>query len=248
MRAAIERAQRVPDSRLELKMLAPDLNGLVEGLIGTPWRLTYRLTLCPDPADLRLGSARNHGRIRWAVNKAARLGVRVRQAETEVDLLDWYRLYLETMRSHQVPPRSYRFFRSIWRYLLPRGWMRLLLAEQRQVKERRPLAGSIFLLFGCTIFYAFNGRHRVDLPLRPNDAIHWQAIQDACHSGFRTYDFGGGGKPSGIGEFKHKWGAEPQRLYRYYYPPIPDLNTDDFMPGKPIQRIGLPPGAGCYSG
>lgn len=238
LRTAIERTQRESGTRLELKMGSPELDGLVDGMDGVPWRLTYALGLPSDPADLRFGSARNHGRIRWAVNKAARLGVQVREAETETDLLAWYLLYLETMRVHQVPPRSYRFFQSVWAHLRPRGLMRLLLAEQQRGEERHVLAGSMFLLFGHTIFYAFNGRRRVDLPLRPNDAIHWQAIQDACHAGFRTYDFGEVAENhQGLAEFKRKWGAEPRRLYRYYYPSIQGLDTDGSKPTKPIRQI-----------
>lgn len=238
LRAAIERTQREPGTRLELKMGSATLDGLVNGIKGTPWRLTYTLALPSDPADLRFGNARNHGRIRWAINKAARLGVQVRSAETEADLRDWYLLYLDTMRSHQVPPRSYRFFRAMWKHLRPRGLMRLLLAEIPQGEERRLLAGSIFLLFGRTVFYAFNGRRRADLTLRPNDAIHWQAIQDACRAGFRTFDFGEvPDTHQGLAEFKRKWGAEPRRLYRYYYPNIEEIDTDDITPGEPVRQL-----------
>src|SRR5207245_2008081 len=74
---------------------------------------------------------RNHSRIRWSVNKAAKLGVQVRTAEDEHDLRAWYQLYLETMRWNTVPPRSYRFFEALWRELHAVGLIRLLLAGQR---------------------------------------------------------------------------------------------------------------------
>ena len=168
---------------------------------------------------MRFGTSRNHGRIKWAVNKAIKLGVQVRPAETARDLRAWYALYLDTMRAHIVPPRSYRFFETAWEVLQPRGLMRLLLAEQHQAGRRRLLAGSLVLMFGQTVFYAFNGRRREDLSLRPNDVIQWQAIQDACRAGFRWYDFGEVTEENqGLAEFKSKWGAEPRRLYRYYYP------------------------------
>lgn len=238
LRAAIARVQQEPETQMELKMRSPALDGLIAGVRGVPWRQSYLLALPADPADLHFGSARNHSRIRWAINKAARLGIRVRQAETEADLRAWYRLYLETMRCHQIPPRSYRFFLSVWNHLQPCGRMRLLLAEQQQEDERRIVAGSIFLLSGDTVFYAFNGRSRADLPLRPNDAIHWQAIHDACRDGFRTYDFGEVAENhQGLAEFKRKWGAESRRLYRYYYPGIQDVHADGVTLSKPIHRI-----------
>ncbi len=97
--------------------------------------------------------------------------------------------------------------------------MRLLLAKHYEAGCSRLLAGSLFLMFGQTVIYAFAGWRREDLSLRPNDAIHWRAINDACDEGFSYYDFGEVVKDNqGLAEFKSKWGAEPQWLYRYYYP------------------------------
>lgn len=142
-----------------------------------------------------------------------------RRAETEEELAAWYRLYLETMREHAVPPRPYRFFVCAWRTLAPQGHIRLLLAEQTERSSTRLLAGSIFLLFGSTVFYAFTGGSRKDLSLRPNDLIQWHAIHDAADEGFGRFDFGEVGRDdAGLADFKSKWGAVARPLYRYYYP------------------------------
>jgi len=77
----------------------------------------------------------------------------------------------------------------------------------------------VLLTFGDTVSYAFNGRRGDALALRPNDAIQWRAIHDACVEGFRRYDFGevpAGNQ--GLAGFKSKWTNESDRLYRYYYP------------------------------
>jgi lipid II:glycine glycyltransferase (peptidoglycan interpeptide bridge formation enzyme) len=69
------------------------------------------------------------------------------------------------------------------------------------------------------MYYAFNGRRRDALALRPNDIIQWQAIREACTRGCRRYDFGEvGDSDRGLAEFKSKWGAEPRRFHRYYFP------------------------------
>ena len=52
------------------------------------------------------------------------------------------------------------------------------------------IAGSIVLGVGRTAFYAFNGRLRSALPLRPNEVLQWDAIRDACRRGFERYDLG----------------------------------------------------------
>ena len=82
------------------------------------------------------------------------------------------------------------------------------------------LAGSIVLGFGRTAFYAFNGRLRSALALRPNEVLQWEAIHDACRRGFERYDLGevtGGNE--GLAEFKRKWGADEVQMHRYYHPP-----------------------------
>ncbi len=219
LQAVVERIRDEPHAQLQLKMLSNTLDGLVDGVVGVPWRETYILELPKRPELLHMGNSRNHARIKWAVNKAAKLGVQVHPAETEQELRVWYRLYLETMRWVAVPPRPYHFFEVAWQRLHPRGLMRLLLAKQYEAGRARLLAGSLFLMFGQTVFYAFNGRRPEDLSLRPNDAIHWRAIHDACAEGFRYYDFGEVTKDNkGLAEFKSKWGAEPTWLHRYYYP------------------------------
>lgn len=237
--AALERVRQHPDMRLQLKASSTQLDGLVEGLVGIPWRQSYILELPQKPEELHFGNARNHARIKWAVNKAAKLGVEVRLAETEEELRAWYTLYLDTMRWHAVPPRSYRFFKTCWDLLRPNGFMRLLVAEQK-TEQGKLLAGSIFLMFGQTVFYAFNGRCQKALALRPNDAIQWRAIHDACRDGFRRYDFGEVAEENqGLAEFKGKWGAEVAWLYRYYYPAPQALEPATFTASSGLHRLAL---------
>src|SRR5439155_22883775 len=130
LHAAVERARNDQNALFQVKMMSNSLDGLVEGVVGAPWRETYVLKL-PDSVDhLRIGNSQNRSRIKWAVNKAAKLGVEVYPADSESELRDWYRLYLETMRDIAVPPRPYRFFEVAWKRLHARGYLRLLLARQ----------------------------------------------------------------------------------------------------------------------
>jgi hypothetical protein len=219
MKAAVERCRQVGGIRLQLKRESQDLDGLVENVVCTPWRFSYVLTLPSDPAELRFGNNVARHRIKWAVNKAIKLGVEVREAGQEDELRQWYRLYLEAMRRNAVPPRAYRFFHSLWEHLHPAGILRLLLAEQVSEGLRTLIAGSIFLSYGDTVSWAFTGCRTSALPLHPNDLIHWQAIHEACKCGFARYDFGEVAEEHPeIANFKSKWGAEAKLLYRYYFP------------------------------
>ena len=219
VQAAVSRVRREPHAQLQLKLATPSLDGLVAGLVGVAFRMTYVLELPERVEALHLGDAHHQTSIKRAVNKAARHGVQVRAAERESELRAWYGLYAETMRWHAVPPRPYRFFEIAWNYMQPRGQMRLLLAEQRTAARPRLLAGALYFMSGATVSYAFGGRRQEELALRPNDAIHWQAIHDACAAGFRHYDFGEVGSDNpGLAAFKQKWGTVATPLYRYYYP------------------------------
>lgn len=226
VRAAVEQTSEASGTHLQLKMPSNTLDGLVNTVVGMPWRETYLLTLPEQPELLRFGNSRSHTRLKSAVNKAARLGVEVHPAETEHELQSWYKLYLDTMRWVAVPPRPYRFFEVAWKVLQPRGLMQLLLARHYEAGRERLLAGSLYLMFGQTVFYAFNGWQREEQSLRPNDAIQWQAIQDACLGGFRRYDFGEVTQNNpGLAEFKSRWGGEPKWLYRYYFPAPHELEV-----------------------
>lgn len=136
-------------------------------------------------------------------------------------------LYLDTMRRNAVPPRPLRFFVALWELLRPQGMMQLLLAEQQRAGRSRIIAGTIFLPLGRTVPFAFNGSRLRDLSLRPNDIIYWEAINDACRRGFQSFDFGEVAEGnSELAKYKSKWGAEPVRLHRYYYPASHMLKGD----------------------
>ena len=225
LEGALEHVHERPRTRLQVKT-QQQIQGVPPQLMEVPWRVAYVLRLPSDPDELRFGDSRNHARIKWAVQKAERNGVRVRQAESIDDLEIWYRLYLDVNRWHGQPPRAFRFFEAAWELLRPAGLMRLLLAEQIVGGKRSVLAGSMFLMFGNTVSYAFNARLREALSLRPNDALQWQAIRDACAEGFQWYDLGEVAAGNvGLAGFKSKWGAEPRPLYRYQYPRPDDASS-----------------------
>ena len=239
LRAAIRRTKGPHASRLQIKARSAELDGLVDGLVGRPWSETYARELPARTEELRFGNSRNHSRLKWAMNKAQRDGVEARDAASEADLRAWYRLYLITMRSHAVPPRPYAFFQALWTSLRPKGLMRLLLAERREGGHLRLLAGSMFLSAGETYFYAFNGCERRDFELRPNYLIQWRAIHDACEAGMRWYDMGEV-EPGqdGLAMFKHKWGARPHALHRYYFPAPQELERGLLREGSRTRELG----------
>jgi hypothetical protein len=113
--------------------------------------------------------------------------------------------------------------------------MRLLLAE-RPGERRVLLAGCLFFMSGRTVTYAFNGRRREQLWLRPNEALHWQAVHDASREGYEWYDLGGSTENPGLAQFKSKWGAEARPLRRYHFPDLRDPEAGVMAEGTAARR------------
>lgn len=216
--AAIERAA-AENVQLQIKMDSALPQGVHENLVCTEWRPTYVLSL-PESADqLTFRDAKNRHRVKWGINKAAKLGLSVRCAETLFDLENWYVLYLASMRRNFVPPRAFKFFVSLWRELKETGLFTLLLAERATDNGNTLAAGSIFLMTGKTVSYAFTGALTEQLSTHANDIILWNAIQKACGDGYRFFDFGEVPEEHPeLVRFKTKWGAVPKQLYRHYCP------------------------------
>ncbi len=212
--------------RLQIKLQAEEMNDGIEGIVRKAWRHTYIVPLAGKPGEsYHIPGGQNRSSIKRSINKAVANGVRTRPAETEDDLRAWYRIYLETMRRNVVPARPYRFFLALWELMRPTGMMRLLLAEQQSATASRIVGGHLFFTFGPTVTYAFGASRAADFALRPNDIIMGQAINDASLAGYRFVDLGE--VPDGddeLARFKTKWGAEPVRLYRYYFPDFPDAD------------------------
>jgi hypothetical protein len=213
VRAAIDRVP--PGAGLQLKLGGPELDAVVPELTGHPWRMNYAVDLPADPAELRFGRGRDNNRLRAAVRRALRSGLSVRPAASWNELRRWYGLYLETMRDHAVPPRRFRLFAAIWAELAPVGMAELLLVERGGV----PIAGNLVVSDGRTAFYLFNGAARARLAEGANNVLQFEAIQRAIATGHRRYDLGEVVEgDAGLARFKRKWGAEPERLHRYYHP------------------------------
>lgn len=240
---AVQLVAGEPGLQLEIKSRQQSLERLAPELHSLPWNSSYIQELparidggswenfCEDlrlpcecgPCEhcrrLRFGNAKKRHRVNWAVNKALRLGLHIREANNEAELAQWYRLYLDSMRHHSFPPRPFRFFANLWSTLRPLGQMTLLFAESTDTTPKRIVAGSMVLHFGQTAFYAFTGCAHKDFSLHPNDLLQMELIRDSCQSGFRWYDFGEVSEgDEGLAQFKGKWGTQARPLYRYFYP------------------------------
>lgn len=232
--AAAELVASIPQATLQLKT-ASVLPPSAIPLKAVGWESTFLLEIPRSGEKIRFGDSRHHQRVLWSVRHGERLGCQVAEADSVAELRQWYQLYLDTMQPKVVPPRPFRFFLAAWELLRPAGLMRLLLARDG---SKSIIAGALLFTFGETVFYAFNGRRKNQLSLRPNDLLQWRAIHDAQAAGHRFYDFGEVGvDDDGLADFKRKWGARPHQLWRHYYPAQRELETHRLLNNDAIQRL-----------
>ncbi len=202
---------------LQIKSYCHSLEKDLEDIQKINWRESYFFELPQCPSTLRFGNKKQNHNIRWGVTKAKNSGLIVREGDSENDLKAWYRLYLETMRWHIVPVRPYGFFKYLWENLKPKGLMKLLVSEAGENFKKDMVAGSIFLSYNKTTFYAFNGRNDSALAFHANDLIQWEAIHKACEDKYEFYDMGEVSEGNcGLAHFKSKWGCSTRMVYHYY--------------------------------
>jgi hypothetical protein len=232
VKKAIEINEKNSKYLFQIKSFDENLNERSPMLSKYFWREFYFTDIPRYPEEIRFGNSKNHTKIKWGVNKAINSGIRIKYADSKKDLLEWYNLYLETMQFHTTPPRSLRFFKSLWNNLKSKDLMQLVLAELNDGGKQRIVAGSIFLTFNKVVVYAFNGSNRKNFELRPNDLIHWTFIRDAQEKGFEIYNWGEVTKgQEGLAAYKEKWSSRRVSMYHYYYPGFNFKDNDEIDSG-----------------
>jgi FemAB-related protein (PEP-CTERM system-associated) len=156
--------------------------------------------------------------VRWAITKAQKDGVKIRESSNIKDLKYYYEVNLKTKKRLGVPGHPYSFLNNI--FSRATDFTKLYIAEI----EDRPIAGIICISYKDTVEYAYAASDSRYLKYHPNNLLVWQSIIDSCAKGYRFFDFGRTSPDDeGLCRFKKHWGTTQKTLYYYYYPKIPDL-------------------------
>jgi hypothetical protein len=137
------------------------------------------------------------------VKKAIRAGVEVVQTSDEDDFARYYEIHRGWCQHKGVKVQPFEQVLALLRLTDNR---RLFLARV----DGRPIAGIVVRFVpGGLVEYAACGWYKDALELRPNDLLHWRAIEWACASGYRAYSL------AGSHLFLRKFGGEVKPTYRY---------------------------------
>ncbi len=147
-------------------------------------------------------------KTRYNINLSQRKGVTVREGKKE-DLLEVYRLFLETAGRNKFRLHPQNYYWQIWETLTPKN-LKILIAEY----NGKPLACMLLTMFGSTATYLHGGSSSTNKEAMAPYVLHWIAIKIAKAAGLSFYDFGGiapADQPrhpwAGISRFKKSFGG-----------------------------------------
>jgi hypothetical protein len=158
------------------------------------------LDLSPGPDVLFRKFSENK---RTNIKKAMKYGVAVDSAKGRDDVSAYYAIYVDWSRRKGLPFVGEEKFCETFAV---KGNRRLLLARY----GGQIVAGMVVRYFpGGVMEYAANSSLQSALRLRPNDLLHWRAIEWACAEGMTKYSLGGAHL------FLRKFGGEVVPTTRY---------------------------------
>jgi hypothetical protein len=154
--------------------------------------------------------ARASAATRRNLRAAASSGVRAVAADDLESLRALHRLHVGLRkRKYRMLAQPVAFFDRIWSEFAPRDGALTVLA----LVDDRPIAGALYLVWNDVLYYKFGASIAEELPRRPNEAVHWEAIRWAKERGLRLLDWGLSDLDQpGLLRFKRKWGSDERRI------------------------------------
>ena len=202
LRALAESGRRAGARRVDLRTSVDELG----------WRrdtqaVLHELDLHEDAEAVHRGFSKSQ--VVRNIKRAGRECVTVHAATGVGGMRTFYALHERTRRRQGVPVQPWRFFAQLWEHVVAPGGGTVLIASHRTT----PLAAAVFLHGNGTTIYKFGASDPSGWDRRPNHAIFWRAIQEACARGDVRMDFGRTDLgQDGLRAFKSGWGAQERPL------------------------------------
>lgn len=153
--------------------------------------------------------------VRQRIQRAQNSQLTLKSAESEADLLEFYRLHKLSRKRLCLPPQPYIFFKQLWMIFYPLNYLTLLIAQ----KDGQSIAALILLKFRDRVSAEFLATDNNYTDLSPNHLLFWEAIKAAREEGFRTFDFGRTSPlNASLMRFKDRWGTTVVDLPHFVYP------------------------------
>ena len=152
--------------------------------------------------------------VRYEINKADKNNLTLRAAESEADLMAFYRLYVKTRKRLCLPPQPYKFFKQLWKQFHPDS-MEIYFAEHALQK----IAALLVLKYKNRVSAEALGWDDLYEKASPNHFLFWNAIKSAYDQGYEIFDFGRTAKTNtGLMNFKARWGTDTVDFVHFSIP------------------------------
>jgi lipid II:glycine glycyltransferase (peptidoglycan interpeptide bridge formation enzyme) len=155
------------------------------------------------------------GAARQNIRKAERSGVKVRASRELHDLHVFYEMHCHVRKSkYRLLPQPFAFFEDLHASFAENDSLTILLAEV----DGSPVAATVFLECGGTLYYKFNAS--LESGLCPNDLLVWEGIRIGQRRGLKLLDFGASDLDQpGLLRFKRKFATVERRIFRLRFEP-----------------------------
>jgi serine/alanine adding enzyme len=167
--------------------------------------LDYLIDLDYSPEQLMQNiGPRTRKHIRQALRREK---IIVEEVTDRSQIADWYELIRNTYLTARVPLADRSLFEAAFDILQPRGMVVFWLARLGSAV----VAASVELLYKDVIYGWYGGVDRNYAIESPGELLMWCILEWGAIHGYKTYDFGGAGKPSeeyGVRDFKAKFGGK----------------------------------------
>jgi hypothetical protein len=167
--------------------------------------LDYLIDLdCSSEQVLQNIGSRTRKHIRQALKRG---NVTVEEIVDRSQIADWYELIQKTYLTARVPLADRSLFEAAFDILHPRGMVIFWLARLGSVI----VASSAELLYKDVIYGWYGAVDRSYSNESLGELLLWRILEWGVNNGYKTYDFGGAGKPNeayGVRDFKAKFGGQ----------------------------------------
>lgn len=178
---------------------------------------TYRVYIGDDVEKLWKSISQNK---RKNVKKAQAQNVQVVERESYEDFLSFHQLLTTSAKRAQFDPLSFRELRSYFEVFSKEKKLKIFLATL----NNQAIAGVFVVLHGDVAYALGAGSNDAFWDVRPNDILHWKAMEWCSKAGLSYYHMGvvpnpvpvEGSEMWGVWRWKREWNGELNNTFLYY--------------------------------
>jgi CelD/BcsL family acetyltransferase involved in cellulose biosynthesis len=174
------------------------------------------------------------------IKRAQEQRVEVVSGSNYDDLVSFYEMHEISGKRAGFVPHPFSYFH---------GYLKVF-REKEQVKifqarlNSRHVAGVFVVVHGDTAYALGAGSLEEDWQVRPNDILHWKAMEWACNEGLSYYHMGHVNEPPptegesgwGLWRWKREWGGQFEKTFVYHKVYMPRFRRFVLTPYTKIYR------------